>query len=169
MNANAVRGLISRRGSVVQWAHAWPALAATLNPLTKGPRSTGLAGIGVPNLNNGAMGESYSSYYPIRAYFTNKTSQSSFQQYGIVEAGDAQLDIAMPFAPDFGACADGLPPALLDAFNRGRFAVIRNQTTATYDRFIIDEQPWIAKAVPVPLVDASITFAFRVLIAKETY
>jgi len=169
MNADAVRGLISRRGSVVQWAHASPVPAANMNTVTQGPKSTGLAGIGTGPRNEGAMEEGYAAFFPIRAYFSGKVSSSAFMQWGIVEAGDAQLDVAVPFAPDGAGCIGALPPALLDAYNNGRFAVIRGQTTVTFDRFIIGGVPYVAKAVPVPLVDSNITFAWRILVAKETY
>ena len=173
MNVAAVQALIRRRGSIVQWAHALPPAATSIDPYFGQPQVS-IGGVGTPGsatyTPSGNLGESYLPYVNLRAYFTNKNLNAFWAHYGGVEAGDAELCFALPFVADPANCIFPLSPVLYAAYQDGNFAVIRDpsQPTMTFDRFIIDGRRWQAKVRPVPLVDANVRFAWKLLVKADT-
>ncbi len=173
MNAAAVVALIRRRGSIIDWSHAQPPAAASLDPYYGQPLAPlggeGPAGDAVYTAS-GNLDEVYGPYVKLRAYFTNKNLNEFWARYGGVEAGDAELGFALPFTPEPANCIQPLSPEYFDAYTNGNFAVVRDpaQPTMTFDRFVVDGRRWMAKARPVPLVDANVRFAWKLLVKADT-
>jgi hypothetical protein len=173
MNVAAVQALIRRRGSIIDWSHASPPAATSIDPYLGQPQ-VALGGVGPPGDaawgTQGNLAESYAPYVKLRAYFTNKNLNAFWAHYGGVEAGDAELCFALPFEADPANCIFPLSPALYTAYMNGDFAVIRDpaQVTMTFDRFVVDGRRWMAKVRPVPLVDANVRFAWKLLVKADT-
>lgn len=154
---------------MVGWLHAQPPDPNTIDPLTRGPK----ASLGGPPLAPGAFGETYPpdvEAAQIRAYLSNKAMTATFQKFGIVEVGDLQMDVAVPFSPEPYFNIVQLEQPLVTAYNAGEFANVAPgpQKTVTFDQFIIGGVKWVAKARPVPLLDANVVIAWRLLIARKS-
>lgn len=170
MNIQAVQWLLSRRGNVIDWYHATAPDPGTINTAMGQP----MASLGGPKLPVGTFGESYPTCpVKIRAFLSSKFTQAQMQLWGIIEPGDMQLDVSLPFMPEPSVGIVALPPELLAVYNAGQFAQVTrigvtydNPRTMTFDRFGYGGKLWIAKARAVPLVDANTTFAYRILISE---
>lgn len=163
ISGDLVAGLISRRGSIIGWSHAIPPPPTAVDDDTRGPRLT----LGGPR-ESGAYGEDFTPFYNITALLSGKNAAALLKMWGAVEAGDMQLDVAVPFeSPDCDAPQP--PPDLITAFNAGQFAqILSSPTTMVFDKFSIYGDQWVAKAKPVPLIDANAIFAWRLLITRDS-
>lgn len=161
-----VAGLVRRRGSIISWQHALPTNEATINPFTLEP----FIALGADRVPTGPMGESYMAPVLIRAYLSNKISQVFVASFGVVEAGDYQLTLALPFTQFF--CEDGQaapPPGVEDDYNAGNFYVAPRGGTPRTDRFFIEEARFTVQAKPVPILDHNQVIAWRLLVKRDEY
>jgi len=168
----SVAGLIRRRGSVALWEHAIPASGPFVDEDARVPRLTA----GGVRTATGPTGERYGPPHAVRAYFSKRTTSVLSQTWGMVDERDAQLDVAVPFAPE---PENGiLLPAHADAWNRGAFAQFPpnvlpgagdDLTLIARDRFTIAGIRYIVKAAAVPIQDNNITIAWRLLIGAATF
>jgi hypothetical protein len=168
VNAAAAVAMYQRRGSVVGWQHATPISAQYVDEFTQGPKAS--LGASPPDgLTTGAFGETYCESYGIRAYVSSKVSNALLQQFGMIEAGDQELCVCLPFTPEPHYGIVQLPKHLLKAYNEGEFAQIaKSKTLIAVDRFTIFGRLWAAKGVPVPIVDTNTILAWRILTTKVT-
>jgi len=170
MDAGQVRGVIERRGSIVLWHHARPLDPNKIDHFTQGPD----VNLGEPSEPMGNFGERYLEPFPIFAYFSNKIHSSFATEYGIVDQGDAQLTIGVPFDPGVNCELRPLPLELNKAYQEGDFARIQDngKNLIRYDLFEFPFIPhlhkWMAKAPAIPIVDANQVIAWRILIAKKS-
>lgn len=160
-----VRRLIAMRGSIIEWFHAIPVPPSDINVLTGEPNVT----LGVQLPDTGAFGEGYPKKpVNIRAFLSSKVSRAPLTGFGVVEAGDLQLDIATPFVaepPDLVIPTE----AMRADFDAGQFFVIPKGGVPRADRFIIQGRRYTAKALPVPIIDKNVTVCWRLLIAKAEF
>ncbi len=158
-----VAALLRRRGSVIEWLHALPIDNSRLNPATLELDVT----LGKPRQASGPFGEQYMPSVFFTAYLSSKISQVYLSQTGLVEAGDYQLSIPLPF---LAACGSIQPPASqIDDYNNGVFFVAPRDRTPYTDRFIIEGARYTAKAKPVPILDHNQTISWRLLVKREEY
>ena len=155
--------LLRRHGSVVQWYHALPTPKSTLNPVTL-ERNTPL---GAPRVAHGPMGENYLPVVSFVAYLSSKVSQVFLSQTGLVEIGDYQLSIPLPFSADCGS--EQPSSSQIDDYNNGNFFMLPRDDTGRTDRFIIEGARYTAKAKPVPILDGGVTLSWRLLVKREEY
>lgn len=172
----SVAGLIRRRGQIVKWYHATSASGADIDPLTQNPRLTA----GGPRTVAGSVGQPMTGptgeQYPdepvlVRAYMSKKVSSAFSQIYGILDQNDAQLDLAVPFAPEPELGIKIEDKRLLEAYERGAFVQYprRDDRLVARDKFTIAGLDYIVKSRAVPLVDANRVVAWRLLIGAITY
>jgi len=153
------------------WERAIPATGVAVDIDSRSPKLTA----GGPRVIGGPTGESYALPYRVRGYFSKKTTSVFSQMFGMLDERDAQLDLAVPFAPE---PHNGVVfPARMDlmAWNAGRFtlfppqAALDDLTLIARDRFTIGGVRYIVKSAAVPLQDANRTIAWRLLIGAETF
>jgi hypothetical protein len=167
-----VAGLIRRRGIIVEWQHAIPATGDFVDQDSRAPRLTA----GGPRIPTGPTGEWYTRAYRCRVYFSKKTTSVFSQMWGMLDERDAQLDLAVPFAPEPEHGITLPERRELDAWNRGQFTQFppnftpgADLTLIARDRFRIDGVRYVVKAAAVPLQDANVTIAYRLLIGADTF
>lgn len=169
MNVPALISMMRRRGTVMGWQHAIPPNADQIDPLTQGPKASLGDGPGPDGNKIGGFGEGYHPEVNIRAYATSKVSAAVLQIYGMIEGGDMELCVVVPFTPDPANGIKSLPADLEAAYNAGEFATIaESETTAAFDRFRFMGRLWVSKGPAVPIIDGNVTVAWRVLITKFT-
>jgi len=168
----SVAGLIRRRGIVCEWAHA---ISPHGNFVDRDARTLRLSAGGA-RIPTGPTGEWYARPYTVRAYFSKKTTSVFAQMYGLLDERDAQLDLAVPFAPEPERGI--VTPARhdLEAWNAGRFTQFPINTEPSADlslvardRFLINGTRYIVKSAAVPLQDQNATIAWRLLIGADTF
>ena len=155
----------------MSWYRAVPASGEFVDEDTRSPRLNA----GEPRIPPGPTGEWYHRPYLVRGYFSTKTTATFAQYYGLLDERDAQLDVAVPFAPE-PHVGIVLPARRdLEAWNAGQFAVFPRNVTPSADltlvardRFLINEIRYIVKSAPVEIQDASVTIAWRMLLGADT-
>ena len=172
MRSPAVSALIRRRGNIISWQHATPASGAIVDEDTREPRLN----VGGARIAMGPTGESYGVPYACRGYFSTKTAAIFAQLYGMQDERDAQLDVAVPFAPEpeYGIVLPA--PADYAAWNTGTFTQFAPNpmpaatlTLIARDRFVINGVRFIVKVAAVPIQDANVTVAWRILLGADTF
>jgi hypothetical protein len=168
----SVAGLIRRRGTIIAWEPARPASGDVVHQDSREPRLTA----GGARVATGPTGETYPFTYRVRGYFSKKTTAVFAQMWGLLDQRDAQLDIAVPFAPEPENGIIVPARSALDAWNRGAFAQFppnamptEDLTLAARDRFTIAGTRYVVKSAAVPIQDNNITIAWRLLIGADTF
>ena len=166
MNAAQVAGLIARRAMLVTWFHALPPATATLNESVGQP---GL-GLGVAQTpGTGYFGESFLPGVLVKGLYQRRSTSFQQRDYGVIDDQDCQLDFAVPWWADWDVTpltASTTPS--VDDFNNGNFASVTQGSTMVCDQFLVNNQRFVAKALPVALTDENVVFAYRIALTKVT-
>jgi hypothetical protein len=168
----SVAGLIRRRGNLIEWQHAIPAHGDFVDRDSRSPRLTA----GGPRIPTGPTGEWYARPHLVRGYFSKKTAAIYSQAYGLVDERDAQLDLAVPFAPEPHVGIVALPHVESEAWQRGWFTQFPPNVTPSVDLeliardlFLIGGVRYIVKTPAIAIQDKNVTVAWRLLIGADTY
>jgi hypothetical protein len=168
----SVAGLIRRRGTIVEWQHAIPATGDFLDKDSRAPRLTA----GGPRIPTGPTGEWYTRPYRVRVYYSRKTSAAFAEMFGMLDERDAQLDLAVPFAPEPNNGIVTPDHIDLQAWNSGRFTQFpindmpqEDLTAIARDRFTIGGVRYVVKSASVSIQDNNAVVAWRLLVGATTF